>query len=484
MIRVPRLKTNRNGVYCLRVLWQDGQGKRREAQHSLGTKNATLARIMALQFNEAFERQKAMTEKPTQPNLDDLVNKYKLDIARGVMEASDPSDHALMMEAIKAYREIHGVLPPIQAAMQAGRTPPLPDTQKRLVGRSKPFSEVVKLYLEEKKLDNNANTRKAKERTYTDFQALFSDVDINLLGKPELVQWKTNDIKRGLKAPSVNSRLGELNDLFKWAINNGHYTAHPDSPAEGLRIGKKSKLAAKHESYEPFNNDELKTIFGTGYLKKFNKPDFYWLPLVALFTGARREEIAALEAKDVKAVDGVPCMFIQSGKTKDARRLVPLHPTLQALGFMDYAQQVQGMGEPFLFPYLVDSANGKGKNAGRHFSNWLEAIGITDSRKVFHSFRHTLITRLHALHANPAHVMQITGHAHETQGVHFQTYTHDVGLMALAETVGKPAYPLDFDSLKLPDPTFKAFLNRWKIQNDRKIRMEANRAKRKTNADD
>lgn len=87
--------------------------------------------------------------------------------------------------------------------------PPLPEAQKRLVGRSKPFSEVVALYLEEKKLDNNTNTRKAKERTYTDFQTLFSDVDINLLGKPELVQWKTNDIKRDLKAPSVNSRLGD-----------------------------------------------------------------------------------------------------------------------------------------------------------------------------------------------------------------------------------------------------------------------------------
>ena len=470
MIKVPRLKTNRHGVFCVRVYWRDDGGRLRESLHSLNTKNPTVARLLALAFNEAYERKRAMTEKPTLPRLDDLVNKYKLDIARGVMEASDPTDHALMMEAIKAYKELHGTLPPLQEAMQAGRSAAPAEAPKRLVGRSKPFSEVVALYLEEKKLDNNANTRKAKERTYTDFQTLFSDVDVNLLGKPELVQWKTNDIKRGLKAGSVNSRLGELNDLFNWAIQNGHYTAHPTSPAEGLRIGKNSKLAAKRESYEPFSNDELKAIFGAGYLKKFNKPDFYWLPLVALFTGARREEIAALEAKDVKTVDGVPCLFIQKGKTADARRLVPLHPTLQALGFQDYAQQVQGMNEPFLFPHLVETANGKGKNAGRHFSNWLEALGITDSRKVFHSFRHTLITRLHALHANPAHVMQIAGHAQEAQGVHFQTYTHDVGLMALAETLGKLAYPLEFDSLKLPDPTFKAFLNRWKLIEDRKAR--------------
>ena len=186
-----------------------------------------------------------------------------------------------------------------------------------------------------------------------------------------------------------------------------------------------------------------------------------------------------MDIKDIKTVDGVPCLFIQKGKTADARRLIPLHPTLLALGFMDYAQQVQAMNEPFLFPYLVETANGKGKNAGLHFSNWLEAIGITDSRKVFHSFRHTVITRLHAIHSNPAQVMQITGHAQETQGVHYQTYTHDVGLQALAETLGKLAYPLDFDSLKLPDPTFKAFLNRWKIQDERKKRIGSQKTKPK-----
>lgn len=88
---------------------------------------------------------------------------------------------------------------------------------------------------------------------------------------------------------------------------------------------------------------------------------------------------------------------------------------------------------------------------------------------------------LELLSTNPAHVMQITGHAQETQGVHFQTYTHDVGLQALAENLGKLAYPLDFDKLKLPDPAFKAFLNRWAIQEARKVQKEKAKAKRSTN---
>ncbi|WP_312260013.1 site-specific integrase [Limnohabitans sp.] len=470
MIKVPRLKTNRHGVFCVRVYWRDDAGRLRESLHSLGTKSATVARLLALQFNTAYEQQRAMTSKPTPPKFDDLLNKFELDISKGIMKAEGPEDFANMMKAMEAYKAMHGTLPNLQEAMNMGR-PALPSAEspKRLLLRSKRLSEVVALYLEERKLDNKENTRKEKARTYADFVDLLGDLEINLYTKAEGVQWKTHDMGRGLKATSINSRIGELNDLFKWAINNGHYTASDKSPVDGLRIGKKSRLAAKHQSYEPFNNDELKTIFGTGYLQKFNKPDFYWLPIVALFTGARREELASLKAANVKTVDDVACFQIEEGKNADARRLVPIHPQLIALGFMDYAKQVQSLGAEYLFPHLIDGPNGRGKNTGRHFSNWLEYKGITDSRKVFHSFRHTVTTRLHATGANPAHVMQITGHKGEMgQTVHFGTYTHDVGLQALTETLGKLTYSLDLHSLKLPDPTFKNFLNRWKMIETRK----------------
>ena len=35
------------------------------------------------------------------------------------------------------------------------------------------------------------------------------------------------------------------------------------NPCEGLKIGKASKLKATYESYEPFNNDELKAILSS-----------------------------------------------------------------------------------------------------------------------------------------------------------------------------------------------------------------------------
>lgn len=257
-------------MFCLRVLWRDPFGKQHDSLHSLGTKDADIARVLALKFNEAFERKRVMTQKTTLPTLDELVAKYELDLGRGVMRANGEADHALMMKAIEAYKAIHGTFPPLQEAMAIGQ--PKQRTMGRAPEKSLLFSQVVAAYLEEKKLDNSKNTIIAKQRTYNDFKEFLGDLEINLFGKPELVQWKTADLKRGIKAVRLNARLGQLHDLFNWAINNGHYTAAPTSPVEGLRIGRNSKLSTKYESYEPFSNDELEAIFGAGYLKKFHKP--------------------------------------------------------------------------------------------------------------------------------------------------------------------------------------------------------------------
>ena len=477
MIRVPRLKVNRLGVYGLRVVWTDEAGKRREATHSLRTKSPEVARVLALQFNEAYERKRSLrrmsTKKPDHlPNFEDFAAKFELDLSRGVMKSDSPEDFARMMQALEAYKAIHGTHPPIQEAMNLGRQP-------RPMAKSMRFSEATAAYLDEKKHQNAAQTLVEKGRTYKDFTALFGDLEINLISKAEIVQWKTNDLKR-MGANRLNKRLGQVNDFFNWAINHGHYTAHPTSPVDGLFIKGTGKLSPQTEHYEPFSNDDLKAIFSSAYPVDMGKPDHYWLPVVALFSGARREEIASLKAANVKTVDGVPCFQIEGGKTADARRLVPVHPQLQALGFMRYAEQVKSMGQEYLFPHTVDGANGRGKNAGRQFTILMEKRSIKDDRKVFHSFRHTVITRLHATGANTAHVMQITGHRGEAgQTVHFGTYTHDVGLQALADTMARLSYPLDLEAMKTSDPTFKTFLNRWKMIEDRKAKA-AKMCKEKT----
>lgn len=464
VIKIPRLKKNRHGVYCLRYYHRTECGTLKEISQSLGTKEPQQARILALRFNAAFEEQRANEKMNRYP-------KFEIDLSRGVMKADGPEDYDRMLQAFELMRvERNARLEREEAErvqrLERGEPEPVPKTSQ------KKFSEIVRLYLEERKLDNTEKTRIAKKRTYDDLKYLVGDLLINGFSKSVLLDFKNQYINQGLKPQSINSRLGELNDLFNWSINNGYYTASDKSPVDGLRIGTKSTLALQRESYEPFSNDEIEKIFGDGYLKKFDKPDFYYVPLLALFSGARREELAALKAENIKKIDGVYCFHIETGKTVDARRIVPIHQDIIDIGFLDYAKSIQNQGFKYLFPYLTDGHNGKGKNVGRQFSNWLSDVGISDSRKVFHSFRHTVITRLHSMSANAAHVMQIVGHSSETQGVHFQTYTHDVGLRALSETLGRLNYSLDFKKLKPKDSEFKTYIHRWKMQEERKAYRE------------
>lgn len=473
MIKVPRLKVNRHGVYCIRIYWRDAATQQlKEGLYSLGTKNAKVARVLALQFNEAFERQRAMTDRPALPKLDDLLRKFELDLSKGIMKADGPEDHARMMEAIKAYKELHGTYPPLQEAMNVGRpAPSLPQPPKPLVARSIVLSAAYDMYVKEKQHDNGKRTLYEKGLLFDEFKGLFGDLELNLYDKPTLVQWKNHELNKKVGANRINKRLGYLNDFFKWAINNGH-SQHQASPVDGLQISSKSKLAKKSEHWKSFTDDDLKLIFGAGYTEAMPKPDHYWIPLIALYTGARLNEIAGIPMAHVRIIDGVHAMEITDTKTSKVGRVVPIHQTLLDLGLWDYVEQVRALGGERLFPYLTDGNNGYGKNAARQFANWLDKLKITDRHKVFHSTRSTLITRLHTADANAAHAMQITGHEGvQVQNIHFQTYTHGIGLAQLRDTLNRVSYALDMETMKAHDPNFAGFLKRWNIQAQRKARM-------------
>ncbi len=472
MIRVPRLKKNRHGVFSLRVLWQDLTGKRRETLHSLGTRSPTVARLLALQFNEALERKRAMNEKPTLPSLDEIAHKFELDLSRGIMKSDSPEDFDRMMKAIEAYKAIHGVNPPLQQAMNMGRaTQPLTEAPKRLLARSSPLSEAWAGYIREKQHDNAKRTIYEKGLLFEEFKGLLGDLEVNLYDKPTLVQWKNHEMNKGAGASRINKRLGYLNDFFNWCIGNGH-SQHQQSPVDGLLISTKGKLKKKQEHWKSFEDTELKAIYGTGYTGAMPKPDHYWIPVVALYSGARLNEIAGLPIQNVRIIDGVHAMEITDTKTSKVGRTVPIHQTLLDLGFWDYVEYVRGIGAERLFPHTVDGNNGYGKNAARQFALWLDKLGIQDRFKVFHSTRSTLITGLHRAKANPAHAMQITGHEGvQVQNIHFQVYTHRMGLAELRDTLNTVSYAVDLKTVRASDPTFRAFLNRWKLQDERKKRI-------------
>lgn len=157
----------------------------------------------------------------------------------------------------------------------------------------------------------------------------------------------------------------------------------------------------------PFSSEDLEKIF-SGYIyqgaipgdRSKAYPFWFWLPLVAYFTGARTNEIAQLDTADIREIDGHPCFDFcpDDPKAFEAKRIktgearqVPIHPCLTELGFLDYVESQRQSGQKKLFGdglrYLKPRAEetdhnkeGWAKSASKFFNEapkgYLVAIGV------------------------------------------------------------------------------------------------------------
>jgi integrase len=219
---------------------------------------------------------------------------------------------------------------------------------------------------------------------------------------PELAEWgrKHPEVLK-VSAGTVNKQLGAVQAIAGWAHHNG---VIPDDvpwadPFQKMRV--EEELSSRG----PFDPRELQKVFNAPLFTANEEPEGAkgpagaWLPLLALFTGARRGEIAALRVENVRTDEATrtPLLFIVADrktgkrvKTKASERVVPVHPQLVALGFLKYvegrARDEEGV---WLFPAVAPD-QGRALSAwGKWWSRYLrQTVGIGDADRVFHSFRH------------------------------------------------------------------------------------------------
>jgi len=140
---------------------------------------------------------------------------------------------------------------------------------------------------------------------------------------------------------------------------------------------------------------------------------------------------------DVKQEDGISYLDIRPGdgksvKAASPKRRVPIHPELLRLGFLDH---VKGQRGPRVFPEL--RADTHGKITGRwakSYGRYTHTIGITDPRKVFHSFRHAFKDACRHAGVTEEHHDALTGHRNGSVG---RSYGLGVPLKVLAEALAK-----------------------------------------------
>jgi hypothetical protein len=141
------------------------------------------------------------------------------------------------------------------------------------------------------------------------------------------------------------------------------------------------------------------------------KDEYWWLPLLAAYHGARLEELCRLTGNDVAEVHGICVIQIRGAHLKNQAsvRDVPIHSAIIKAGFLELAAEA---GDGLLFPQMI--AGGPDEKLGyeysQHFSEYRKKIGVYKERMDFHSFRHLVTTRIIRGTKSILMADEITGH--------------------------------------------------------------------------
>lgn len=203
-------------------------------------------------------------------------------------------------------------------------------------------------------------------------------------------------------------------------------------------------LEKSREVKPPFELGHLEILFNPDKFLPWTSlhGDDFWIPLIGLFTGARIEEITRLQRKDIKQTPEMPVWSKKKDKSRHgiwymditssekglknngaSHRVMPLHPYLVDIGFIDYISDFNP-GE-FIFPHYGMREYDK---ASDMFVRYRRLVGVgrqkgedTGDELTFHTFRHTLADTFKDNFVPDSVSREIMGHS-PGKDVHANTY--------------------------------------------------------------
>jgi len=498
-LKIPRLGRNRRGVFFVRFpSTVDAQGRRRVVQQSLRTKDPESAKLRALRFCLDL----ATGGRPmSSPDPRDAVP-YHVNVNTGEASADGPEDHERLMAFIAGNKDLFLTLAKLRAeGQQAAPSPGLVQPSTSLQAALPPAGDAISLEAafqlhldEEQAAVKDAQTVNEKRTVYRDFMAVMgAATPVRDISAPLIVtRWTPVEIKRpnekfggtlGLRR--LEKRRSYLSKFFKWADKSGLH-AGPNPMAS--KLATKGQIIDRGESYSELTSDDLKKLFSPEFVAHMNKPDWYWIPLIGLFSGARLGELCGLRVADFKIIEGVKVFDIEEGKNSPSIRRVPIHSKLLDLGLWECVEALRARGATYFVHHR--SPDYLQKSVGLRFGIWTKKLGIKgeDRMKVFHSFRSTAITDMHNTGGGGAAIRRAVGHASsDTKGIHGK-YIRGIWLINLSKAIEGLSFPsIDFEAIRLPDPTFKQFFDtydahlvsdEYRLEQERRARHEEARKKR------
>lgn len=233
---------------------------------------------------------------------------------------------------------------------------------------------------------------------------------------------------RKMASKTINSYIDTFRRFFDWAERLGH---SPHKLFLGLKVAK-----AKNNQNErrAFTSDAVQLMLRelTENTSGLIRSDSHkWAALIAMYSGARLNEVCQLEIADIQEVDGLWYFNITDEgdsnkhlKAKASKRRDPIHSHLVKLGFLDFVKS-RSSGRRLFPDYPYNEKGGYGRNLSRWFNEttFLPKLGLKEPGVVFHCFRHTMVTRLGQAGVQEPIIQCIVGHAR--QGVTQQVYNKE-----------------------------------------------------------
>lgn len=272
------------------------------------------------------------------------------------------------------------------------------------------------------------------------------------------------DAESGSKSPrlaikTVKRHLSALSSLWDEIIPQGEAANRIFS---GFKFSRQKRAQDQRAMWSP---DDLARLFKTPIWtgcksagrrtlpgSMIIRDEKFWIPLIAVFSGARQEEICQLHIEDVQQQAEIWVFDINAKpprqlKNKSAVRVVPIHKELIRIGFLEYVEAQRKAGRDRVFPNL--EPGGADDRLGHGFTKWFTRyrrdVGLYEPGKDFHSFRHSATTLVHQGRVEDSIIDRITGHV--SQGESAGRYNKASLVKQLDEGIQTICFGVDFSAL-------------------------------------
>lgn len=237
--------------------------------------------------------------------------------------------------------------------------------------------------------DKTAKMRRATIGRLAEKFPMLSDVS-----RKEVRRWVT-ELTTDIKPATVQRMMSDCRTYWSYLET---IEAVPEDSAPFERLG----LKVKKSSRLPYTPEEaiklLKAAEGDVQLSDAIR--------MAMYTGARREELCSLKVEHVKK----DRFEIVDAKTAAGIRTIPIHSELSKT----IKRLVKDSKDDYVVSGLKPNANGdRGDVIGKRFTRLKKSLGF-DDRHTFHSWRGTVITMLEHAGVPEGTVQDIVGHERST----------------------------------------------------------------------